>query len=343
ISNAKMLLKEFFAIAQAISNTKDVDTLLKKIGILAQKLTKAEGSSLLLIDHTKKYLYFKTASGEKSTKLKKIIIPIDEGVAGWVVKNIKPVAINDAQKDPRFTGSVDKESGFKTKQILAIPLLVDGEVIGVCEVVNKVGVEPPEGFNEEDISILASLAGLAGSAIKNVKDLEQSKNLISKIIDFIVEYSEMLDPRLKNHALYTSRISFAIAKNLNLDEDTIKRLYYASMLHDFALPIAKEDFLTGIKHPSYAAQFLKGFQPFKDIESIILYHHEYYDGTGTYRLKKQDIPIESRILCLVEEIEAPRIMGVRGDDLTKQIEKIVENGYGTKFDPLVVDAFKKIK
>lgn len=342
LSNARMLLKEFFAIAQVLSSTKDVDSLLKKIGILAEKLIRAEASSVLLLDSTKKYLYFKTASGEKSTTLKKILVPVNEGIAGWVVRNIRPAVVNDAAKDPRFTGSVDRESGFVTRQILAVPLLVDGEVIGVCEVVNKRGIEPPEGFNEEDMSILASLAGLAASVIENAKEAENSRNFISNTLDFITGYVEMLEPKLRNHAINTSRIAYAVARAMNLDEIAIKKLHYASLLHDIALPITKENFLVGQRHPSLAAQFFKGFQHFKDITPIILYHHEYYDGTGPNGLKGNEIPVESRIICLIEEVEAPRILGIKADELKKHIDRIIEDGTGSKFDPVVVEAFKKV-
>ncbi|MFN3550904.1 MAG: hypothetical protein ACK4WJ_03755, partial [Endomicrobiia bacterium] len=82
--DTKNKLEEIFEIVKNLSSTLDLDTLLKRIGDAAEKLTDSEASSIMLIDEDKKHLYFKTAGGEKGTVVKKIKIKLGEGIAGNV-------------------------------------------------------------------------------------------------------------------------------------------------------------------------------------------------------------------------------------------------------------------
>ena len=103
----------------------------------------------MLVDEDKQHLYFKTATGEKGTAVKKIKIKIGEGIAGSVFLTKESEIVNDVTKDPRFTGKIDQQSGFKTRSIIAVPIIINTadngeEVIGVIEVLNK---RESTGFN----------------------------------------------------------------------------------------------------------------------------------------------------------------------------------------------------
>jgi len=112
--------EEFFEIVKSLSSTLDLDALLKRIGDAAERLTNSEASSIMLIDEDKQHLYFKTAGGEKGSAVKKIKIPIGEGIAGNVALTKQSEIINDVSKDPRFTGKVDQQSGFQTKLLVLL-------------------------------------------------------------------------------------------------------------------------------------------------------------------------------------------------------------------------------
>ena len=109
IEENKSELNQFFEMVCSITTTSDVDSVLKKVGAAAEKLTLTMASSIMLLDDDKKNLYFKVASGDKGTILTKLKVPVGEGIAGWVAANKEPLIIQDVSVDPRFTGKIDSE------------------------------------------------------------------------------------------------------------------------------------------------------------------------------------------------------------------------------------------
>jgi PAS domain S-box-containing protein len=95
-------------------------------------------------------------------------VPSGRGIVGWVALTGESVIVPDVSLDPRFYVGVDARTGFQTESILAVPLLVRGRTVGVLEVVNKrAGV-----FNEDDRSLVETLAASAAVAIDNARLVE---------------------------------------------------------------------------------------------------------------------------------------------------------------------------
>ena len=94
-------------------------------------------------------------------------------------------------------------------------------------------------------------------------------------------------------------------------------------------------------HAKIGAKILEHHDDFKDVSKIILHHHENYDGSGyPYGLKADEIPLESRIISVVDSFHAmisdrPYRKGMPYDDAIAELRK----WSGKQFDPVVVDAF----
>jgi putative nucleotidyltransferase with HDIG domain len=330
------ILEEFFELAKIISATLDLDTLLRRIGWAAEKVTNAEASSIMLIDEDKQHLYFKTASGEKSGIVKKIRIKIGEGIAGMVAESKQSVIVDDAQSDPRVAKFVDLATGFTTRNILCVPMVLGNEVVGVVEVLNKRGSEK---FNNEDLEILESLASLAAVAVSNAKYAEEQRNFFVHVIEILSTASETHDERFTGHTRRVAQYALAIGRQLGLSQREYQNLYYAALLHDigFLSPGNKE--MREVNHPVVGFDMLRGISLFAEVAAVIKYHHEYYDGSGIPgELKGGDIPFLSRILCLAEEFDEKRIHGISEEQI---LEDIKNNRY-RKYDPLVVEKFLEI-
>ena len=181
-------------MSRTLNSTLDLPALLELIIGAAQKLTGTEASSILLTDPKTGELYFEAATGTKSEAVKRVVVP-RESLAGWVAREGRAQVINDVSQDPRFSPSTDRESGFKTRALIALPLQVKGRTIGVLEVVNRIDYSP---FDDEDVHVLTSLAAHAAVAITNARLFQQS-DLISEMVHelrtpltSIVAYSELL-------------------------------------------------------------------------------------------------------------------------------------------------------
>jgi diguanylate cyclase (GGDEF)-like protein len=155
-------LEIFNRIATALISTLELPQVLDLILETVQPLIRAEAWSLLLYNEEQKTLHFEIATGPGSQKLKKIVLRLGEGVAGWVARERLPLIVNDPRSDSRFNPSPDKSIGFSSRSILALPLISHGRLLGVLEIINKEGLLP---FNEQDQETAGRLADLIAIAI----------------------------------------------------------------------------------------------------------------------------------------------------------------------------------
>jgi signal transduction histidine kinase len=163
-------LERIVKISQILNSTLSLEPLLQIIIQAATELTHTESCSILLIDKNTKELRFAEISGGLTEALRKVSVPMENSIAGWVVSKSRPLLIRDAKNDPRWHRGVDESTDFETRSILGVPLKVRDKVIGVLEVINK---KSEDGFNQDDIQIATTLAAQASIAIENTRLLDE--------------------------------------------------------------------------------------------------------------------------------------------------------------------------
>jgi sigma-B regulation protein RsbU (phosphoserine phosphatase) len=166
-------LRGLIEVSSAINSMMGFDQLLANIMDVAKRVMSAEASALFLLDEKTNELVISTAQGGASSDVKEVRIPAGAGIVGAVVKTGQPVNVPDVTKDPRFFGGVDKKSGFQTRAILAVPMLHQGRVIGVLEVLNPIG---REAFTEIDLEPFQAFASMSTTAIERARMSEKIRN-----------------------------------------------------------------------------------------------------------------------------------------------------------------------
>ena len=111
-------------ISRDLASTLDLDVLLDRIVQAAADITDAEAASILLYDNTARQLYFQVATNIDEPTLRGLVVPLEGSIAGWIVTNQKPLRIDDVSEDSRHFGDIERTTGFPTKSILGIPLLL---------------------------------------------------------------------------------------------------------------------------------------------------------------------------------------------------------------------------
>ena len=97
-----------------------------------------------------------------STGIEKIHVPSDKGIVGYVFRTEDSVIENNVTENSHFLNDIDKQSGYKTLNIIACPIYNSRKkLIGVLELLNK-----PDGFEEDDLNFLNIYAGYVGSIIE---------------------------------------------------------------------------------------------------------------------------------------------------------------------------------
>ncbi len=169
--------------SKALVSAYDMETLLTAVLEQIKLLLPARNWSLLLLDPQTRELYFAVTVGLDPESVKSIRLKVGEGIAGTVAQTGRPIFIPEVDQDPRFSARVDSATGFDTRSIIALPLVVRGEVIGVFEVVN---VEDEKFFREKYLPHLSILADYVAIAVDNVRNLQklQARTFIDEVTGF---------------------------------------------------------------------------------------------------------------------------------------------------------------
>ena len=152
-------------VGRAVTSSLDLDQVLTTVMQEAKELLQAEAASVMLLDEESGELVFETAVGLGSEKAKGLRLPPGQGIAGWVARENRPLLVPDVKQTERFYRDIDLITGLATRSILAVPLQVRDQVIGVIEAVNKVGGH----FTQADEELLSSLAQSAAIAVENAR------------------------------------------------------------------------------------------------------------------------------------------------------------------------------
>jgi GAF domain-containing protein len=159
-------LKRLMEITASLNSTFDLEELLHLIMSSTTELLRAETSSLLLLDEESGDLVVQVATGEPGKEVERRRVPGGSGIAGWVVEHGEVALVDDADTDERFYPLIDHVSGFKTRNMVAVPLRVRDRVIGAVEAINKT---EDGGFTPSDAELAIALSNQAAIAIDNAR------------------------------------------------------------------------------------------------------------------------------------------------------------------------------
>jgi len=130
------------------------------------KVAGSEASTLFLLDENSDELVFCMPTGPMADKLANKRIKKGQGIAGWVLENGEPAIVPDVKQDPRFFTGIDADTGFQTKSVLCVPLMLNHQPIGVIEAINK---QDGSSFTEKDALLLSAFAEQTVMAIENAR------------------------------------------------------------------------------------------------------------------------------------------------------------------------------
>jgi signal transduction histidine kinase len=161
---ARRLQETVFEASLALCSKLSLQRLLARLISLTAEVLGAEASSVMLLDESRSALYWEVAEGGASQdSLKRLSLPLGQGIAGTVALTGTPIIVEDAEHDPRVARWVDGATGFRTRTIICVPIRFRDETLGVIQVLNKrLGA-----FTPEDRELLELIAAEAGVAIEN--------------------------------------------------------------------------------------------------------------------------------------------------------------------------------
>lgn len=149
--------------SKTVNSDIDIDRLLGLILMAAARSIGADRGTLYLVDRERDELWSKAAQGPVMVEIR---LPMGKGLAGYVAKTGETVNIADAYADPRFNPEIDRKSGYRTHNVLCMPMRDrNGTIVGVFQFLNK----NKGAFTPEDESFIDALSVHGALAIENAR------------------------------------------------------------------------------------------------------------------------------------------------------------------------------
>ena len=345
----EQLLKIIFGYIGRIARQKDIEQLLLLLADMGRDIICADRCTVWLLDRKEGILWSKVAHG-----LDRISLPQDHGIVGYVVRTGEALIINDPYNDSRFDKDVDKKTGYRTRNILSLPIQdSQGENFGVFQAVNKLAGSG--SFTRQDMEYLLLAASYTGKELEAALLQEEIEQTQKEIIFTLAETGEMRSKETGNHVKRVAEYSKILADAMGFDPAEAELLKNASPLHDIgkiAIPdsiLLKPDKLNDEERNVMETHASLGYEMLKHSDRNILkaaaivaeQHHEKWNGKGyPKKLAGTDIHIYGRITAVADVFDA-----LACDRVYKKawemdrITNLFMEEKGGHFDPDLIDAF----
>ncbi|MEJ2699407.1 MAG: GAF domain-containing protein [Desulfuromonadales bacterium] len=329
LKQAVSRLSALYEMGLAINSTKDLDKLFHLLIRRTLDTVQAKVGYILLLTEDGRAL---TPVGVEGIPPQDTRIPLQPGGVSYkVIAEREPLLLRNMGQ----SGEFNRESplGFVRETVICAPLIIKEEVIGTITMANKLDESP---FVPEDLDLLSTIAAQASVAINNARLYEEQHTTYLSTVQTLVSAIEANDAYTRGHSERVTRYSLALARELGIGAQSLRRLEQAAILHDIGkigIDVAllhKEGELTGEEmgilrnHPTIGSRILEPIRFLHGVGEIIHQHHERYLAVvDTYDAMTSDRPY--RRAC-PHEIAIDEIEGQAG----------------TQFDPEVARAFIRL-
>ncbi|HKH44998.1 MAG TPA: HD domain-containing phosphohydrolase, partial [Thermoanaerobaculia bacterium] len=288
--------------------------------------------------------------GKAAGDIRALRLPLGEGIVGSVALAGEAEAVNDVAADPRWHG--DPTAAFRTRAILAVPLLARGSVIGVLQLLNPVD---RDRFTTGDLWRMRQFAAILAPTLQNARLYEAQRRQFFSMVTALVEALEKRDPYTGGHVRRVVAYSVLLGSEMGLGREEMRNLRLAATLHDVG-KITTPDRILGKPSPLDADEVEVMRRHTVDGAAIVSHlanawvlpgvrsHHERVDGKGyPDGLRDPEIPLAPRIIAVADTYDAmttsrPYRAGLPPERAAAEIL----DGAGSQFCPRVVASFRAL-
>ena len=154
-------LRQILEVTRKLAAPFDLDTMLTEVVNASREVLKADRGTVFLYDEAAHELVVRVG-----TELDHIRIPADKGIVGESAQTRKLINVPDCYADPRFNRAIDKQTGYRSRCMLTIPLIgYEESLVGVLQILNK-----NEGvFDARDEYVAQALAAQAAVVLHRAR------------------------------------------------------------------------------------------------------------------------------------------------------------------------------
>ena len=242
-------------IGIALSAERDLEKLLETILTESRRFSGSQAGSLYLAEEAPeggRHLRFKLAQNDAvSFAFKERTVPVDEAsLAGWVAVNRVPIVLADAYEIPdgtpfRHNTAFDESTGFRTRAMLVVPMNDhQGDLVGILQLMNRMGAAGPEAYPEDLVPLLLSLATQAAVCLKANQLTASIRRLFEDFAQAAIVAVEQRDPTTAGHSNRVATLTVEMAglvdragegpyASVAFSREEMREIFTAALLHDF--------------------------------------------------------------------------------------------------------------
>lgn len=316
----------------------------------------ADGRGALLLLNTQNSLVMVASKGFGDSRVNHFTKIDQSRCACLEVARTGREGVHYCVHDSEFNSNQNEATGFH----YTVPIFDHRRIVGVMPIF----MTKERTMSEQETSFLHDLGNMVSSLVQQFLTDEQvalleldREEIHSKIIEKLGTAAEYRDTETGMHIMRMKEYAGAIAKELGLADDLIKRLVITAPMHDvgkIGIPddimlkpgkLGEREFKQMKTHTLIGATILQGEDTLlHDAQTVSLTHHEKWDGSGYPKgLAGEEIPIFGRICAVADVFDA--LSSERPYKKAWSLEdslKFMRDNSSSHFDPNVVDAFFKV-
>ena len=174
-------------------------------------------------------------------------------------------------------------------------------------------------FGPRDLDLLSLLAGHVGIVLDNLRLYQEQRRALQSTINALVRSLSLKDPETARHSERVRSVALLMGREIGLGDEELEVLGVASVLHDMGKHASRIELLykPGAltpeerremdEHANYTQSVLDMIhypEHLKDVPRVAAYHHEKMNGTGTFGVCGEEIPLPSRVLAVADVLDA---------------------------------------
>lgn len=344
-------LTTLYEISRSISSITSLNELLGKIMVKIVSAMNNSGGILWLLDRNNKTLRKIHTVNLESSNIIPDVLNNDEIEVNWAFSSGRTRVFTDIEdlSNPLFKKVCIINN---VSSVIIVPLKFENKILGSINILFKGDVK----INDDDVSLLESIADQASVSIRNADLYEQQQILFRETIEALATAIDSRDHYTGGHSYMVTNYALAIAKKMGFGESRMELMRIAGMLHDVGKIGISDSILNkpgkltdeemGVikAHPILGLIILESIQSLKPVAKIVYHHHERYDGKGYPEgVSGENIPLESRILQVVDIFHALTSDRIYRPAMSlDKAVSIIREGLGTVSDPVIGKLFLEL-
>ncbi len=328
-ASSEIHLRALYRLSRLVASVDTEEELVKKALAFIAETLRADGAYLFGRDPNKGTIVTlgsHVPEGGPSGQLSRTIIR-------KVLQDKRALLVTDAMRDDRFSSN-ESVMRHNIHAVICAPVPL-GE--GLEAALYLAGNDPAISFNEQELELFAAMADQIGLALSHIASKFKRREYLLSAVRMLLAAADVNLPGIKLRNERLAAYMRAIGHSMRLTPSALEKLQLAAMLHNYSSMVSDSTGKTPEQRTADTVELLSREVFFPEIEDIVGYQLERYDGSGPKGMLGAELPLESRIFQAAHEL-ADSLPDSAGTEELSAAVTAMARGAGKAYDPEIIRA-----